>query len=274
MSDGRQDGPVRPSMLVRAEDIQRQLQDLSGRDLQLWSIVILIIIILTAGVLALTMPHLLWSERVIGFDRGFLPQLFFGLVVLVILFNIYILGQKRSMNATRRLLIGQLLLNERLENLSLVDPLTQLFNHRAITELLPREAARANQLGTPLTFMSIDLDGFRAINQKFGWEEGDRLLTAFAQMLKMTFRGGDVIFRQAGDEFVIALPDTTEEQVDFPIKRLMQAVEQWNLNNKTQYELSFSSGIAAYIPGRDYLDGLRAADRKLHQKKHKLVPVF
>lgn len=273
MLDATPDGHVRPSMLVRAEDIQRQLQDLSGRDLQLWSIVILIIVVLTAGLLALLMPHLLWSH-VIGVDRGFLPQLFFGLVVLVILFNIYVLGQKRSMNDTRRLLIGQLLLNERLESLSLIDPLTQLFNHRAIGELLPREVARANQLGTALTFMSIDLDGFRALNEKFGRAEGDRILSEFARILKMTFRGADAIFRRGGDEFLIAMPDTTEEQADFPVQRLMRAVEQWNINSKAQYELSFSLAVAAYVSGGDYADVLRKMDRKLYQKKHKLVPVF
>ena len=172
MSEGTQERPLRPSMLVRAEDIQRQLQELSGRDLQLWSIMILVVLVLTAGLLALLAPHLLWSEHVIRIERSYLPQLFFGLVALVLLFNIYILAQKRTMNATRGILIGQLVLNERLENLSLIDPLTQLFNHRAVNELVSREVARSNQLGTPLTFMSIDLDGFRAINQRCATPKG------------------------------------------------------------------------------------------------------
>src|SRR5581483_2396065 len=274
MPHGTHERPLRPAMLVRAEDIQRQLQQLSGRDLQLWSIMILVVLILTAGLLALLAPHLLWSEQVIRIERSYLPQLFFGLVALVVLFNIYILAQKRMMNATRGILIGQLVLNERLENLSLIDSLTQLFNHRAISELLSREVARSNQLGTPLTFMSIDLDGFRAINDKFGRTEGDRLLTEFAKMLTGVFRGGDAIFRQGADAFLLALPDTTEEQADFPMQRLLRATEQWNLNSKAEYELSFSWAVAAYISGGDYNDVLRALDRKLYQKKNKLVPVF
>jgi diguanylate cyclase (GGDEF)-like protein len=274
MPDGGQDRPLRPSMLVRAEDIQHQLQALSGRDLQLWSIAILVMLVLTGGLLALLAPHLLWSERVIGVERTYLPQLFFGLVALVVLFNIYILGQKRSMNATRGALVAQLVLNERLEALSLLDPLTQLFNRRAISELLPREVARSNQLGNPLTFMRVDLEGFQDICQKHGQSQGDQLLAELAKLLKMTFRGGDVIFRNGTDQFLIALPDTNEEQVDFPIQRLSRSVEQWNLSSKADYELSYRWAVSAYVPGSDYTDALRAADRKIYQKEHKLVPVF
>ena len=63
-------------------------------------------------------------------------------------------------------------MNERLESLSLIDPLTQLLNRRALNELVPREVARANRLGNGLTFMAIDLNGFAAINSKFGALEG------------------------------------------------------------------------------------------------------
>jgi len=263
-----------PSMLARAEEIQQQIQQLSGRDLQLWSIGILIILVLTAGLLALLLPNLVWAQRMIRIQVSYLPQLFFGLISLILLFNIYLLGQKLTLNATRRALIRELVLNERLENLSLIDPLTQLLNRRALNELIPREVARANRLGGSLTFMTIDLNGFRAINSKFGVVEGDTLLVEFAKMLKTIFRGGDVVFRQGGDEFLVLMPDTDEERANFPLQRLQQAVEQWNLNSKKGYELSFTWGLAPYVTGGDVADVLRAIDRKMYQKKHNLVPVF
>ncbi len=166
------------------------------------------------------------------------------------------------------------MLNERLEGLSLLDPLTQLLNRRAVNELVPREVARVNRLGGNLTFIAIDLNGFRAINSKFGSLEGDVVLVEFAKMLKTTFRGGDLAFRQGGDEFLVAMSDTSEEQADFPIRRLLQSVEQWNLGSKKGYELSFNWGVAPYIIGGDFNDTLRALDRKIYQKKNNLVPVF
>jgi len=261
-------------MVVRTEEIQRQIQEVSGRDLQLWSIAILVVLVLTAGLLALVLPNLMWAQRVIRVEHAYLPQLFFGLISLVVLFNIYLLSQKRALNSTRRALIGELILNERLESLSLIDPLTQLLNRRAMNELIPKEVARANRLGSPLTFMTLDVNGFRNINTKFGSTEGNELLVEFARMLRVNFRGGDIVFRQGGDEFLVVMPDTDEIQADSPVQRLLHAAEHWNLNSKKNYELSFTWGLAPYVTGSDYEDVLRAVDRKLYQKKNNLVPVF
>ena len=72
-----------PSMLARAEDIQRQIHELSSRDMQLWSIVSLVILVLTGGFLALIAPNLVWTQRIIRVEQAYLPQLFFGLICKV-----------------------------------------------------------------------------------------------------------------------------------------------------------------------------------------------
>jgi len=274
MSQDAGENATHPSMLERAEEIQQQIQHISGRDLQLWSIGILIMLVLTAGILALVLPNMMWAQKVVHIEQGYLPQLFFGLISLILLFNIYLLGQKFTLNATRRALIRELVLNERLESLSLIDPLTQLLNRRAMNEFIPREVARANRLGCGLTFLTIDIDKFRAINTSYGSLEGDTLLTEFAKLLKVVFRGGDLIFRQGGDEFLVLMPETTEPQADNPMQRLLRLVAEWNQNSKKGYELSFTWGVAPYVTGTGVDDVLRAVDRKMYQKKHHLVPVF
>jgi diguanylate cyclase (GGDEF)-like protein len=274
MLQSTEDRTNQPSMLARAEEIQRQIQQLSGRDLQLWSIGILVILVLTSGLLALILPNLMWAQRVVHIEHSYLPQLFFGLISLILLFNIYLLAQKRNLNTTRLALIRELVLNERLESLSLIDPLTQLLNRRAMNELVPREVARSNRMGSGLTFMALDLNGFSGITAKFGALEGDRVLVDFAKILRTVFRGADLAFRQGGDEFLIMMPDTTEEQADFPVHRLLREVDQWNLGSKKGYELSFSWALAPYVTGTGAEDVLRAVDRKLYSKKHNLMPVF
>jgi diguanylate cyclase (GGDEF)-like protein len=263
-----------PSMLERAEHIQREIQQLSGRDLQLWSIGILVMLVLAAGMLALVFPNLIWSEHSIHIQTVYLPQLFFGLISLILLFNIYLLQQKISLNHTRGRLIGELVLNERLESLSLVDPLTQLLNRRALHELIPREVARANRQGRPLTFMAMDLKGFREINAKFGMEEGNLLLIEFGKLLKNNFRGCDIVVRQGDDEFIVVMPDTAEEDADIALQRLLRLAKQWNSSHNKSYELCFAWAVAAYITGSDVADVLRTLDRKIFQKKHNLIPVF
>lgn len=274
MSEASEVRVTPPSMLARAEEIQQQIRQLSGRDLQLWSIGILVILVLTSGLLALVVPNLMWAQRVVHVENSYLPQLFFGLISLVLLANIYLLAQKRNLNTTRLALIRELVLNERLESLSLVDPLTQLLNRRAMNELIPREVARSNRLGSSLTFMAIELNGFSAISSKFGALEGDRVLLEFAQILKTVFRGADLAFRQGADEFLIMMPDTAEEQADHPVQRLLREVDHWNLTVKKDYEVSFSWALAPYVTGSDAEDVLRAVDRKMYSKKHNLVPVF
>ena len=274
MSQSGEERTTQPSMLVRADEIQQQIQQLSGRDLQLWSIGILVILVLTSGLLALLVPNLVWAQRVVRVEHSYLPQLFFGLISLVLLFNIYLLSQKKTLNNTRLALIRELVLNERLESLSLVDPLTQLLNRRALNELVPREVARANRVGNSLTFMAIDLNGFSELSSKFGALEGDKVLVDFAKILKTVFRGADLAFRQSGDQFLIMMPDTTEEQADFPVQRILREVDQWNLASKKDYELSFSWALAPYVTGSDAEDVLRTVDRKMYSKKHNLTPVF
>jgi diguanylate cyclase (GGDEF)-like protein len=271
MSQVRQDPP---SMLARAEEIQRQIHELSGRDMQLWSIVSLVIVVLTAGFLALIAPNLVWTQRVMKIEQGYLPQLFFGLICLVVLFNIYLLSQRVHLNSTRKALISELVLNERLESLSLVDPLTQLLNRRALNELTTHQLARSNRTGEALTFLILDINDFRELNTKLGSMEGNRVLTDFAKLLKKVFRGGDLIFRQGGDEFLVVMPDTTEQQAEPPLQRLLRAVDQWNVENAKAYQLGFNWGLAAYVTGTSLEEIMRTVDRKLYQKMHNLAPVF
>jgi diguanylate cyclase (GGDEF)-like protein len=276
MPKDKQSG-VQPQNLDRAEEIQRQIQQLSGRDLQLWSIGLLMIVVLTGGFVAVILPNLLWAQHLIRLERvdaGYLPQLFFGLISLVLLFNIYLIAQKRTLNSTRRALIHELVLNERLESLSLIDPLTQLPNRRAMNEFIPREVTRVNRSGGNLTFMALDLNGFKKVNEKFGTLEGDAVLVEISKMLKEVFRGADIIFRQGGDEFLVMMPDTSEQQADPPTQRLIRGIEQWNLNNRKGYEISLSYALSGYVIGSDYTDVLRSLDRKVYGKKHNLMPVF
>jgi diguanylate cyclase (GGDEF)-like protein len=271
MSQVRQE---QPSMLARAEAIQRQIHELSSRDTQLWSIVTLIILVLTAGFLTLVVPNLAVKQRLIRIEEGYLPQLFFGLICLVVLFNIYLLSQRVNLNSTRKALISELVLNERLESLSLIDPLTQLFNRRALNELISHQVARANRNGSQLTFLIMDINGFCDLNAKLGSMEGNRVLTDFAKLLKKVFRGGDLIFRQGGDEFMVVMPDTNEQQAEPPLQRLLSLVEQWNVENGSRFQLSFTWGLAEYVTGTSMEEVLRTVDRKLYQKMHNLAPVF
>ena len=258
----------------RTDEIQQEIDQLSNRDWQLWSIGILLMLVFASGFLALVLPNLAWSQRNLILDHRFVPQLMFGLITLVVLVNIYLVSQRKTLNSTRGSLIRELVYNQRLENLSLYDPLTNLFNRRAMDEFVSREVTRVNRQGTQLTFLMLDIDGFRAVNSNFGHQTGDSVLVDMAQMLKNNFRGADLLFRYGGDEFLVVMPETSEEQAEIAVRRLLRGVESWNVTSKRGFELQINWGITAHVAGAIISDVLREADRRLYQRKHKMVALF
>ena len=97
-------------------------------------------------------------------------------------------------------------MGERQRGLSRRESLTGCFNRRAFYELFPREAERARRLGQGISLVFLDLDHFKAINDRFGHETGDRVLQQLAARLQGIIRETDLVFRWGGEEFVILLP--------------------------------------------------------------------
>lgn len=97
-------------------------------------------------------------------------------------------------------------LQARLRDQAIRDPLTGLFNRRYLTETLQRELARCAREGRPLTVVMLDVDHFKALNDAFGHETGDRMLQELGRFLGDETRHGDVACRFGGEEFVVVLP--------------------------------------------------------------------
>jgi diguanylate cyclase (GGDEF)-like protein len=98
--------------------------------------------------------------------------------------------------------------NAQLERLSLMDPVTELFNRRGLKEILSHELQRAHRKHSELLVLLIDLDDFKKINNALGHSAGDVVLKEVAQKLKNSLRATDYVGRLGGDEFMVFLPDT------------------------------------------------------------------
>src|SRR4051812_46337987 len=94
-----------------ANAVQGELQELSSRDFQLWSIATLVAIVLVIGFFAVVAPTVQWSMRSIHTEARYLPQLFFGLIALIVLVNVYLVQQRRALTAARERLVRQLLVS-------------------------------------------------------------------------------------------------------------------------------------------------------------------
>jgi diguanylate cyclase (GGDEF)-like protein len=264
----RPNPPLAPEPGV--ETIRHEMEALEGRDFQLWSIGLLLLVVVAAGFLSLILPNLMWDLGEMRLDGRYVPQLFFGFIVLVALFNIYALQQRRSLRATRAELLRQLVRSETAEHLALIDPLTEVFNRRYLEKILPKEIKRADRHSESLTMLMIDVDGFKAVNTRFGHVVGDRVLKEVAQILKNTFRTSDTIIRYGGDEFLVLLPEADEEHAQIAVRRLQERVDRWNQANPIPgYRMSLSCGTSAYAKGGRAEEVLASADQRMYEQKER-----
>ena len=249
--------------------VRGEIKRLEKRDLQLWSIAILVVLVLASGIVALLLPGVMFRLGPMLVNASVLPQLFFGLITMIILFNIYILQQRRALHQTREELVRQVIYNEAAQRLSMIDPLTDTFNRRYMDQVLEKDLRRADRLGIKLGFVMIDINNFKHVNTRFGHLVGDQVLVEVAQVLKQTFRASDIVMRYGGDEFLIMLNDTDEPQAALALDRLQKAVDKWNAAGRVQdYEMALSWGVSVYTKGSTFNDVLDAADRRMFENKH------
>lgn len=265
MGDAPGEGP-------RVDELRREIHSLEGRDLQLWSIGILTALLAVAGFVALISPNLMWNLGNLRLSGRYLPQLIFAFTVLIVLFNIHALVQRRTLQNTRDELVRQVLRSEAAERHSLVDALTETFNRRFLEHVLPKDISRADRSGTSLAFVLCDVDGFKSVNTRFGHLAGDKVLTSVAALLKKNFRATDTIIRYGGDEFLVIMDDCDERRAEPALDRLQALLQGWNVANPMAgFTLSLSRGVAAYSTGANIQEVLDTADQRMYQEKLRKV---
>lgn len=160
-------------------------------------------------------------------------------------------------------------LRKGLLNLALRDPLTRLYNRRGLAALAEHQLTLAQREDRTLVAVSVDVDGFKKINDTYGHEEGDRALIRVAKVLRMTFRAPDVLARLGGDEFVVIATTGHPEAIALIAARLRARLKTANRVAGAPYCLSVSIGVSTLAPrpATTPKDVLRAADRAMYDDK-------
>lgn len=154
-------------------------------------------------------------------------------------------------------------------HLSLVDPLTGLYNRRNLDSNLEREFMRAKRYDSHLTLAVIDIDFFKKINDTYGHICGDYVLKEAAYLILDSFRKTDLVFRYGGEEFVVLLTETPIESAQIPLERLRKSIEIYPFkfrNEDLKITVSIgASGVSENInSGSELLD---TADKALYTAK-------
>ena len=165
-------------------------------------------------------------------------------------------------------------LNDKVKNISTTDELTGLHNRKFLIERLESEMSRAKRYKTEVSCILFDLDFFKVINDMYGYEWGDVLLKKIAEMLSNLARKEDVVTRYGDEEFMVLLPNTSEENAFIFAERFRRDVEKMSFipaGEEEAHPIRISGGIACY-PHLDAIDEnansfIRYAEHALYNAK-------
>lgn len=154
-----------------------------------------------------------------------------------------------------------------LEELSIRDPLTELFNRRYFDEQARRALAQARRYGHPFTLMIGDIDHFKPINDNFSHAKGDEVLRRVATILQSNTRDSDLVARYGGEEFVIAFPETAIAQAAALCEKLRRLIEShpWH-EVHPDLNVTISMGLCGDT-GEPFETVLATADANLYRAK-------
>ncbi len=155
------------------------------------------------------------------------------------------------------------------KELAVTDGLTGLFNRRYFEAQIDLEIEGTDRLGHKLTLMMLDVDNFKAFNDCYGHQEGDRVLTMLGQVMLSCVRDKDVACRYGGEEFTIILPggqNSTAVEIYERVNCELEALH-FGAEGQSSDRITMSIGVAEHLPGEPAENLVRRADQALYEAK-------
>ena len=168
------------------------------------------------------------------------------------------------------------LIKDKLERVSTTDDLTGLHNRKYLQERLEEEISRSRRYGTKLSCILFDIDYFKVVNDMYGYEWGDILLKNIANKLTAMARKEDIVTRYGDEEYLLVLPNTSEENAFLFGERFRREVEKMEFipaGEDEAHKITISGGISTYpcMPDveEDANTVIRYAEHALYNAKHR-----
>jgi diguanylate cyclase (GGDEF)-like protein len=254
--------PIAASATTKDQAVAREFEKMGKRNWWLWGYSVFVFLLVVFAVTAFSLPAVRTGAETIFKVK--MVDVVFGLIALVVLFNVYAVSQAILIRRLRRQLAEKQGHSDLLRNLAMVDPLTGLYNRRFAEQRLAAEVARSERKGHPLTILTLDLNKFKQINDTYGHPAGDLVLQEFGARLNSVIRGGDLAVRLGGDEFLVLLPECTSQQLQLVLGRLGSLQVHWY---GQEIPITFSAGWKQYELGERPEEMLARADELLYERK-------
>ncbi len=158
-------------------------------------------------------------------------------------------------------------LNQRLEQKASSDALTGLLNRTGAYQRINAVASYLVREQQPFALLLLDLDYFKQINDSFGHQTGDRILKELAAELQRNLRGYDCCARWGGEEFLVVLPDSSQEPMLSVAQKILQGIRQLQMPAEWTRNLTASIGCYLCLEPEAIDDSIRKADLAMYQAK-------
>ncbi|OEJ66932.1 hypothetical protein BEN30_11105 [Magnetovibrio blakemorei] len=186
---------------------------------------------------------------------------------LGLLFRRFIKAQNRALELLQSEIQRRLLIEQTLREQATTDTLTGLLNRRSMLEILQDELNRAHRLGSPFSVVMFDIDLFKAVNDTFGHEAGDTVLTTIATRVTSRLRDVDSFARWGGEEFLLLLPGTDLQGALALAETCREIIADSPMPGVGVVTASF--GVADYRHEKSVTALIRRADSALYDAKNK-----
>ncbi|GMT48634.1 MAG: diguanylate cyclase response regulator [bacterium] len=155
---------------------------------------------------------------------------------------------------------------EKLENMSLKDELTGVYNRRFAYEILTKQIQTANRNHGHFVICFIDIDHLKRVNDSFGHSAGDELIITVATTLQNSIRSSDFLFRMGGDEFLLLFPKANLKESRDLVERFRRKISKQKVQD---IPVNFSFGLSEYLPGdlSSTSDLIKLADSEMYKDK-------
>ncbi|MCX8075897.1 MAG: GGDEF domain-containing protein, partial [Aquificaceae bacterium] len=155
-----------------------------------------------------------------------------------------------------------------LSNLAFIDPLTGLYSRNFMQNALRKEVSMCRRHNLPLSFVVIDVDNFKEINDTYGHSVGDRALSTLGSIIRQSVRSHDVPIRVGGEEFLIILPNTSEEGGFVIAERIRKNVEECKIDCITGFiNFTISAGVSQLKDYEKPEESIKRADEAMYFAK-------
>jgi diguanylate cyclase (GGDEF)-like protein len=192
-----------------------------------------------------------------------------GAPTVVNVVYVFLLGMQPLMASVGFLLLYNEILQRELHDLARIDPLTGVTNRLGLLEASETLLVRARARNEPIGVLLIDADHFKSINDRFGHDDGDRVLLELVYNIRRMLRAGDLVGRVGGEEFLVLSPSVKEADLLALAERIRNAVERTSFHIAGEaYRLTVSIGAAIADPAEpDMMSARRRADAALYEAK-------